>query len=227
MGLAHEALRQFPQLPQDERTLRDIVTIHSALGEFDKAETALLQLIRERPNDVNLQVELGNVLVWQGDFTSAVQVFRDLREAYPDDPEMEMALGEALAWSGNGDEALQIFGDLLDRNSEGNRTVKGFLDAYVAAERPSKSDGHRVHWMYKRHLHMRQLPSEVSGLLASAVVRAGYEDEGIELIKEVLLDNPVNRELRLRLADALVSAGRPEEAHPHYRALLADAQNGK
>jgi len=226
LDLGHEALRQFSQLPRDEGTLRNIVTIYTALGEFDLAEEALVDLMRARPGDVSLQIELGNVLVWQGDYINAVRVFRDLREAHPDDPEMEMALGEALSWSGQGGEALRIFGGLMDQGRETNRTVKGFLDAYVAADQPTKSDGHRVHWMYKRHLHMRRLPGEVAGVLASALVRAGYEDEGIDLIKEVLSKSPTNRELRLRLADALVASGREDEAHPHYRALLADAQNG-
>lgn len=225
VGLAHEALRQFSRLPQDEGTLRDIVTIHTALEDFKAAEVALLSLIKERPDDVGLQTELGHVLVWQGDFKNAVRVFRDLQEAHPDDPDLKMSLGEALSWSGQGAEALDIFGGLIDRGDDSDRILKGFLDAYIADDEPSSSHSHRVQWMYKRHMHMRKLPWDVAGVLASAMGRAGYEAEGLTLLKEALRENPLNRELRLRLADALVAAGRANEAHPHFRALLSDAQN--
>ena len=105
--------------------------------------------------------------------------------------------------------------------------MKGFLDAFMSIEDPSGSNTYRVEWIYQRHTHMRKLSWEVAGVLASALVRAGEADKGIDLIKDVLDENPANRELRLRLADALVLAGREDEAHPHYRALLSDAQNDK
>jgi Flp pilus assembly protein TadD len=172
-----------------------------------------------------LQQELGDVLVWQGDFKNAVRIFRDLEEAHPNDPDMKMSLGEALSWSGQGDEALNIFGDLIDQGNDSDRAIKGFLDAYIADEEPSRNHAYRVQWMYKRHTHMRKLPWGVAGVLASALVRAGHEAEGIDLLNEVLEEHPQNRDVRLRLADALVAAGRGTEAHPHFRALLSDAQN--
>jgi len=225
VDMAHEALRQFSQLRQDESVLRDIVTIYTALEDFRAAEETLKTLIMQRPGDVELKKELGTVLVWQSDFDSAVQVFRDLEEAHPEDSSMKVALGEVLTWSGQGAEALDIFGGLIDRGDDSNRVMKGYLDAYMSIEDPSGSNTYRVQWIYQRHTHMRKLPWEVAGVLASALVRSGNSDQGIELIKQVLEDNPSNRDLRLRLADALVLAGRVEEAHPHYRALLADAQN--
>jgi cellulose synthase/poly-beta-1,6-N-acetylglucosamine synthase-like glycosyltransferase/Flp pilus assembly protein TadD len=225
VGLADEALRQFSRLPQDVATMRDIVTIHTALQDFKAAELALMDLIRELPDDIALREELGNVLVWQGDFKNAVRVFRELHESHPEDAGLKMSLGEALSWSGQCREALDIFGGLIDRGDSSDRAVKGFLDAYIADEVPSANHAHRVQWMYKRHTHMAKLPWDVAGVLASALVRAGHESEGIDLLKEVLLENPENRDVRLRLADALVAAGRSNEAHPHFRALLSDAQN--
>ena len=140
---------------------------------------------------------------------------------------MKMALGEVLTWSGQGDQAIEIFGSLIDRGDDSDRAMKGFLDAFMSVEDPSGSNTYRVEWIYQRHTHMQKLSWEVAGVLASALVRAGEADKGIDLIKEVLDENPANRELRLRLADALVLAGRESEAHPHYRALLSDAQNDK
>lgn len=227
VGLAQEALSQFAKLPQDEGVLRNIVTIHSALEDFKSAERALLNLISKLPDDLDLRKQLGDVLIWQRDYANAVRVFRDIHEAYPDNVDMEMSLGEALSWSGQSREALNIFGDLIDHGNESDRALKGFLDAYLADEEPNRSHSHRVLSMLKRHMHMRKLPWDVVGALASALVRADHEAEGIDLLKTVLADHPENRELRLRLADALVAAGRANEAHPHFRALLSEAQNNQ
>ena len=73
--------------------------------------------------------------------------------------------------------------------------------------------------------HMRKLPSDVAGALAAAMVRSGDAELGITLLQDVLTDDPSNQDLRLKLADSLVMAGRASEAHPHYRALLSDEQN--
>lgn len=225
VGMANEALQQFSQLPQDESVLRDIVTIQTALQDFGAAERALQELIAARPNDVELKKELGTVLIWQGDFENAVQVFRDLKEDYPDDPNMVRALGEVLTWSGQGERALAIFGGLIDKGDDSDRAIKGFLDAFMAVENPGASDIYRVQWVYKRHTHMRKLPSDVAGALAAAMVRSGDAELGITLLQDVLTDDPSNQDLRLKLADSLVMAGRASEAHPHYRALLSDEQN--
>ena len=156
-----------------------------------------------------------------------MEIFRELRRDYPNDLNVALSLGEGLAWSGKGDEALELFGRLMDDGFETDRLMAGFLDAYLGAENPSASSGHRVYLMLERHRHVRKLATSVTGRLASALVRAKFQDEGIELLEEVLAALPEDRDLRLRLADALVAAGRNREAHHHYRALLAAAQNGK
>ena len=226
-GMAREALRQFSQLPRNAETLRHQVSIHTSLGDFAKAEAALRVLQRNNPESQALRIELGNILIWQDDFDAAVQIFRELRQDYPTDLNVAIALGEALAWSGSGDESLELFGKLMDDGFESDRLMAGFLDAYLGSENPSASAGHRIYLMYERHRHVRKLPHSITGRLASALVRANFQEEGISLLEAVLQGSPDDRDLRLRLADALVAAGRNKEAHHHYRSLLSDAQNGR
>ena len=114
---------------------------------------------------------------------------------------------------------------MIDKGDDSDRAIKGFLDAFMAVENPGASDIYRVQWVYKRHTHMRKLPSDVAGALAAAMVRSGDAELGITLLQDVLTDDPSNQDLRLKLADSLVMAGRASEAHPHYRALLSDEQN--
>ena len=226
-GQAEEALRQFSQLPQSPGNLRHKISIYSALGNFGKAEEALQELIRSKPNDKELRIELGNLLVWQDKFDKAIEVFRELRLDHPGDLDVVLSLGEVLAWSGSGDEPLKLFGKLMDDGVKSERLIAGFLDSYLGAANPGTSDDHRVFLMLKRHQHGEDLSSNIAGRLASALVRAKFGDEGIGLLQAVLEKVPGDRNIRLRLADALVAAGRHTEAHHHYRALLAEAQNDR
>jgi Flp pilus assembly protein TadD len=225
LGLADEALRQYSVLPQDGQTLRQLVAIHSARQDFEKAELLVRSLLREEPADIGLQMDLANLLTWQGEFASAVRILRELHTTDPANAEISITLGEALTWSGEGDEALLLFGRLLDRGLDGPRLLGGFLDAYLGAESPSSSDAHRLQWMLQRRATGTPLTGELAGRLAMALVRSGSPEEAIALLEETVAANPDDRELRLRLADALVAAGENERAHHHYRSLLSGAQS--
>jgi cellulose synthase/poly-beta-1,6-N-acetylglucosamine synthase-like glycosyltransferase/tetratricopeptide (TPR) repeat protein len=223
-GLAAEALRQYSVLPQNEETLRQLVAIHSALGDFARSEATLRSILRDNPADIGLQVDLANVLTWQGNFDGAVRIFRELHTTDPGNVDVALAMGEALTWSGKGDEALVLFSRLLDRGLDGSRLTAGFLDAYLGATAPSGSDAHRLHWMLQRHHAGATLDSDLAGRLAMCLVRAQAPEKAIILLEDIVGANPEDRDTRLRLADALVAAGENKRAHHHYRALLAGAQ---
>ena len=226
-GLADEALRQYSVLPQDTETMRQLVAIHSARQDFEKAERIVRSLLRETPADIGLQMDLASLLSWQGEFTSAVRILRELHTTDPANADISISLGEALTWSGEGDEALVLFGRLLDRGLEGARLLGGFLDAYLGAEAPSSSDSHRLQWMLQSRSNGAVIEGELAGRLAMALVRSGATGDAIDLLEETVAQNPEDRELRLRLADALVAAGEHERAHHHYRSLLSGAQTSK
>lgn len=223
-GLADEALRQYSVLPQDAETQRQLVAIHSARQEFETAERIIRSLIQEKPSDIGLQMDLASLLSWQGEFISAVRILRELHTADPGNAEVSISLGEALTWSGHADEALELFGRLLDRGLHGPRLLGGFLDAYLGAQAPSSSDSHRLQWMLQLRNNGGVIEGELAGRLAMALVRSGSTRDAIELLEETVAQNPEGRELRLRLADALVAAGEHERAHHHYRSLLSGAQ---
>ena len=223
-GLADEALRQYSVLPQDAETQRQLVAIHSARQEFEMAERIIRSLIQEKPSDIGLQMDLASLLSWQGEFISAVRILRKLHTTDPGNADVSISLGEALTWSGHADEALELFGRLLDRGLHGPRLLGGFLDAYLGAQAPSSSDGHRLQWMLQIRSNGAVIEGELAGRLAMALVRSGSTQNAIELLEETVAKTPEGRELRLRLADALVAAGEHERAHHHYRSLLSGAQ---
>ncbi|HIG10777.1 MAG TPA: glycosyltransferase [Planctomycetes bacterium] len=226
-GLAHEALRQFTALPQDQSTRRQIMTIHSSLGDFRQAEGVARDLLRDIPTDVKLHIELANFLCWQEDFGAAVQIYRGLYQQEPDNLTVALGLGETLSWSGSGSAALAVFGKLIDDGEDSDRLNRGFLDAFLGTHNPTQSDKHRLPWMLKRHQMVSPLPADIAGRLATALAQADFTALAIELLEETLLSHPTDRDLRLRLADAMVAVGRNNDAHLLYRTLLAEEQIGQ
>jgi thioredoxin-like negative regulator of GroEL len=224
-GLSDEALRVASALPQDRDTRRQLAAIHSARSNFMEAERIVRSLVREEPEDSALRLDLANLLVWQQDYEGAVRTYQKLHAKDPADLEVALSLGETLTWAGRADEALDLFGALIDRGARGGRLTGGFLDALLGARTPGTADAHRLHIMLERHVTEEPLGGELAGRLGLALVRIGSTGEGIDLLEDELEHRPEDRELRLSLADALVTAGEHDRAHQHYRYLLASTRS--
>ncbi len=224
-GLSDEALRVASALPQDRDTRRQLAAIHSARSNFMEAERIVRSLVREEPEDSALRLDLANLLVWQQDYEGAVRTYQKLHAQDPADLEVALSLGETLTWAGRADEALDLFGALIDRGARGGRLTGGFLDALLGARTPGTADAHRLHIMLERHVTEEPLGGELAGRLGLALVRIGSTGEGIDLLEDELEHRPEDRELRLSLADALVTAGEHDRAHQHYRYLLASTRS--
>ena len=223
-GLSDEALRVASALPRDLESRRQLAAIHSARSNFLEAERIVRDLVREMPGDVSLRMDLANLLVWQQDYDGAVRLYQKLHAMEPANLEVAYSLGEVLTWAGRADDALELFGALIDRGARGERLTGGFLDALLGAEAPETADAHRLHLMLERHVTERRLSGELAGRLGLALVRIGSTGEGIDLLEDELEHRPEDRDLRLSLADALVTAGEHDRAHHHYRYLLAGAR---
>ncbi|MDP6762511.1 MAG: glycosyltransferase [Planctomycetota bacterium] len=231
VGLADEALRQYSTLPQTFEVRLELISIYNSLLMFDASEQMIRELLRERPSDRGLQLELGNLLTWQKRFEDAQRVYRDLLAETPYDLEIRMLLAETMTWSGEADEALAEYGRMIDEGHDENdgdwRLLSGFLDAYLGADRRSKSDTRRLLWMVSLYDHSVAQRPEIPGRLATALALAGDHERALVMLRTAVEEDPTDRDLRVRLADALSAAGKHDEAQHHYRALLAEVRGGR
>jgi hypothetical protein len=82
-------------------------------------------------------------------------------------------------------------------------------------------------WMVSLYDHSVAQRSDIPGRLATALALAGDHERALVMLKTAVEDDPTDRDLRVRLADALSAAGKHTEAQHHYRALLADVRGGR
>ena len=114
---------------------------------------------------------------------------------------------------------------MMDEGHDDWRLLAGFLDAFLGAELRTDSDTRRLMWMVTLYNRAAEPPTlDIAGRLATALTLVGEFRSSLDMLQAAVRANPDNRNLRMRLADALSAAGDHSEAQHHYRALLSEAR---
>lgn len=109
--LADGALRALPPGLLD----RDLINLQLKDGRIEAALPRLVQYLRERPNDREMQHTLIVALGRTGRTDQAIAAARRFVAAAPDDPQAYVDLGVLLARDGRQEEAREVFGRGLQR----------------------------------------------------------------------------------------------------------------
>ncbi len=99
-----QAIRLNPTLTQSYTSYS--VSTLQPLGKYDEALRLLHVAARYDPLSLDVQREIGEVLLFSGRYTEAVDTFHRVNEVEPDFPFLQAYLGKALAFAGRADEAV-------------------------------------------------------------------------------------------------------------------------
>ncbi len=225
VGLPDEALRQYAAIPQDLAVRMELVSIYSALEDFAAAENLIREMLQENPSDRGFQLKLAELLTWEKRYDESERIYRELLAQNPYDVDIRISLAETMTWAGEADLSLVEYGHMIDEGNDDWRLLAGFLDAFLGAERRTDSDTRRLMWMVSLYNRAAEPPTlDIAGRLATALTLVGDFTSSLDMLQTAVKENPENRGLRMRLADALSVAGRHSEAQHHYRALLSEAR---
>jgi tetratricopeptide (TPR) repeat protein len=170
-------------------------------------------------------MKLAELLTWEKRYDEAERIYRELLAQNPYDVDIRISLAETMTWAGEADLSLIEYGHMIDEGNDDWRLLAGFLDAFLGAERRTDSDTRRLMWMVSLYDRAAEPPSlDIAGRLATALTIVGDFTSSLNMLETAVKENPDNRGLRMRLADALSSAGKHSEAQHHYRALLSEAR---
>lgn len=119
LGPARAALRAAADARPDDREALDaycrFLLDHGPLIE---AESVLNRLVRRRPNDAALRLNLGTVLLRSGRPADAVEAYRDALRLRPGDPDALTQLGRALAALGRTSDAARAWREAARRDPD-------------------------------------------------------------------------------------------------------------
>ncbi len=180
------------------------------------AERMLREVLEERPNDPNVQINLAQVLLRRGQAAEAASVLGEVRKRRPDNQQLALLHARALEAAGQTEEAIDAYrvcsqgpptgpqcrealSDLLDREGRKAEAGRILLEG-------STSDDETI------RLHA-----------ASLLLEGGSADAALAVLQRVLAQNPQSVEARRLQARALIQLGRLSEAERVLRQVLHDA----
>lgn len=155
-------------------------------------------------------LDRGRRAAWAGDYDAALAALDSVIEVRPDESDLLEERARVLAWAERWEEAAAALAEATDT-----------ADTEAVLERA------RYLWWGSRPLEADSLLSSLlerePGLEAALAlqdeIRPGI-DASVDVAQRWAAERPDDAQTRLWLARALVEAGRPEDALPHYRRAL-------
>lgn len=94
-----------------------------SLDDTNKAAAPFLAQLRQRPNDPDLLVKLGNLYYDAQAYPQAIDYYRKALAIQPSNPDVRTDMGTAIWYSGDADGALKEFQTSLSYNPTHNATL--------------------------------------------------------------------------------------------------------
>ncbi len=189
-----DARRLSDRSPDDFALRRTAMNQAFSYGYFAESEELCRACLREKPGDTALLVMLAETRRAQGDGPGAAAILDDVLAANP---------GQAVG--------MQARALLYEEAGEFAKAVPLLREAYRLDEKQRRSIG----YLLSVALDRAGQPEEARRVLAE--VRLLQE---VQIIGETLQGQPDNLELRVRLAQAYLDAGRAKEGADQLQAIL-------
>jgi tetratricopeptide (TPR) repeat protein len=242
-------LKRYRFLAPDQANPYDSLgELYANTGRYDEAEESLKRALEIKPDFIPAVGHLGTLEVGRGNLEAAIAHFRraeEMSESWKEKHNYAGALASSLLDAGRPDEALAE----LDKASAAAPALapkEAFFFRYqvtrsravvlALAGRAAEAEAELERLpALPADLEEKQKAELERGLLGPKAALAGARgehEEAVRLLRAFLVDEraresgefgyyPGAFRLRVRLADALVSLGRPEEAREELRPVLA------
>lgn len=244
LGRTQDAVRAFEDAQRrgDERSRLLLIDMLADRREgWPRAIELLKEHTRDRPDDLNRQRQLAELLVYEGRIAEAVPVLRGIVAAHPDDAAAALLLARTLSWTGKFEDAAPLFSravsggaalqaediklrgqahEALGETREAHAAFREFI-ASTPNDPVALAGLARTALELGRNDEARRAVDTLRGvagrdpetelMIARLDVRMGRVDQALPGLQRALDENP-NPTLALEIADALVAAGRADEA---------------
>ena len=158
--------------------------VHSLMGDEDGAYRELKSLTDAHPNDMNLQVMMGNWLLGSGRKEEALATFLKVQREDPGNSKGQMSLMDYYRGEGNTAEADKLLYDMLVNPKTEPATRVTLLRDWVKDSEQNGGDSARIVELFNRVLALPQATSEVAEMKTAYLelknaprdsIRAGWE----------------------------------------------------
>jgi tetratricopeptide (TPR) repeat protein/cellulose synthase/poly-beta-1,6-N-acetylglucosamine synthase-like glycosyltransferase len=225
-GRGREALLLYETLPEADRDKVQLIHIHCGMKTWAAAEKETRALLALKPNDLEIERLLADVLSWKGDYQPALEMLTKLREALPKDDTIAVRIAEVTLWSGNPDRAMDLFVRMIEAAPKRTELWSGFADAASALKQLDKE---RLASALRVTAAVLEKPVNAApttmSRLAWALMRAGKNAEAGKLLDLVAAKPPKDAVSRREVGGVLSAAGRHADAVKMFEGLEVTAED--
>lgn len=194
--------------PSFESALTDLALIHEIEEEEDRAIELYRDYLTLNPQDADVRLRLGRLLLRQGNFKEAAKEFEVITLAHPAVSEARFSLAVSYLFGAiDIEEAAEIFRNLL-AESPGNDRIRYFLASSLQA----------LEYYDEALDHFSEVDS-LSGLFAPARIQmalmldeGGRREEAIDSIHDAIALKAEDPDLYRLLASLYEESGKPDRA---------------
>lgn len=197
-----------------------VASIYSSMGQFNDAVGLYQKLLTSNPQDQLAKRRMADCYLWGRQYDEAIAVYQELMKGeFGDHEEILHRLAQGWLWSERFPEATSSYIELLEKQPRNREYQDEFLQA-AAGRRLLLSEEKRLLRELVARRHERRDDVDYLTHLLNAVSRTDDATLVVNLLEELLVHQPNDAELHLRLADGLHQLRRYAEAETHYTWLL-------
>ncbi|VTR96760.1 tetratricopeptide repeat protein [Tuwongella immobilis] len=198
-----------------------MANLYSAIFKFEEAEKQLRIILKEKPSDKVVRLQLADVLTWSKKYAEAIELYESLQEEDPRNVKIAFKLTQCYLWSGDHPTALARLPVLMETESDNPEFWKVFIDtiAAVGEDELSTEVRRNVQTIYTRSVKQIKDPDYLARM-GYIMGRIGERDKSMELFRTALKLKPDSRQIRLQIAESLYAQGKYEEAEQYFKELI-------
>jgi superkiller protein 3 len=218
-GEAATELRTIAQNnPKDTKTLKELALLLESDSKLDEATKALEEALTRDITDTDTHLRLGGILTRQAQYEKAQGHFEAVLTKQPTSSEAYAGLVTLFETQKKSPEALATRERWIKADPKNNTARYELAMLYAEQGRDGEAQA------LIRSLTLRQGDPNRNlyrQALAEFYRRKGRFGDETKEIQSLLSEEPNNEGLKVRLAEALGRAGKPDEAETTYKALIA------
>lgn len=180
LGNYAEAINMYSKVG-DERSSLQIARAYNASGNYEKAITQYLSVIKNNSENVLSKFELGKLYDKTKKWDVAYVLFKELTESKEANPEFYYYLGKVYLKKTDFDEAIEVLNKAIEMDNTHLRSIYLLGKHYVQVEEPSNA-------VEIINLGLNVAPNDVAllNLKALAHFNNGFYDKSAPLFKKLL-----------------------------------------
>lgn len=191
-------------------------------GNFAAAETFFENTLKVEPSNKTAQICYGRAVGLSGEPQKATALFARLLETYPNDFEIAINYNESFLWGKQYETAKPLYAKMVEEHPENFGAVLGYANTLSNLKEYQEA----LKWV-ERALEIQ--PENQSAKVSRKYMRLGYANQyvnkqdygsGENLLKEIFVDFPNDKDALLNLANLYLITKQTEKAKTMYKSYV-------